>query len=186
MRFIFGFLSFLVSTTGFSSEILVLSARDSVAINDLATILPQVKTEVVTEDGRELVVHTRAAQTSDQLTSFVCIEKQYAGSRVSIQCSVMLDSTIQPSPANHLQTGISGILRATISDTGDIGTFSRIFRNTGACQSTIQTRLFASDEKRKIVFPNGNETWLPLVSLKCLGNSGTLTQFVIDLVPREI
>ena len=184
-RLVAAFLFFLVSGTGFASETLIFSERDSGAFYDLAVILPHVKTEVVTENERELVVHTRAAQTSDQLASFVCIEKQFAGQRVSIQCSASIDSSIQPSAGNRLQNGISGLLRATISDANDIRTFSSIFRNTGACQPGVQTRLFATDEKRKVTFPNGTESWLPLISMNCLGNSGTLTQLVINLVPRE-
>lgn len=179
------FLFFLFSGTGFASETLIFSERDSSSFYDLAVILPHVKTEVVTENGRELVVHTRAAQTSDLLASLVCVEKQFTGQRVSIQCSASIDSTIQPSAGNRLQTGLSGILRATISEASDLRTLGSTFRNAGACQPSVQTRLFATDEKRKITFPNGRESWLPLVSVNCLGSSGTLTQLVINLVPRE-
>jgi hypothetical protein len=179
----------LFSATSFASETLLLSDGDSGVFYDLKVILPLVKTEIVTENGRELVVHTRSAQTSDHLASFVCIEKQYAGFRLSVQCSATVDSTIEPNAGNYLQEGggpSSGMLRATISNANDLRTFGEIFRNTGSCQPSMQTRLFAAEEKRKIVFPNGNEAWLPLLSVKCLGARGSLSQLVIDLVPREI
>lgn len=162
-----------------------LSTPDSLSLINEA-IFPLIKNEMITEEGKQYSVQTRGLQTSDELLSFSCSQKYYAGMQVNASCIASISTIAKVHEGNRLQTGVAGSLRATIGWPDDVSKFGKAFQNVGTCRPDVVTQLYVSQERKEIVFPNGKKIQAPLLTVGCYGDGihHKLTQLIVTIFPK--
>ncbi len=184
MTYLLGFLFFLPLTV-MGAGALDLSKTDSLTLINHA-IFPIVQNEIVMEQGKEINIKTRGLQSGDALLLFSCRQKYYAGMEIDALCTANISTEAKVHEGNRLQTGIAGSLRATIGWPDDILKLSQAFRNIGSCRSDVVTQLYASQERREVVLPNGKKLQVPIMTVGCFGDEmhHTLSQLIVTIFPR--